>query len=186
MLPGDFALYALIYYVVQIPACLWLKNEAIIDVLILAVGFVLRVLAGAALLGVVATPWIVMMTLLVALFQGLAKRRDDLLRGVGIAHKHRVEGYNKAFIDVALSVVLGSLLVAYLIFTTDPAVMARYATDKLYYTALFVMAGILRYLQITLVEEKSGSPTEVILRDRFMLLALGGWALSFVLVTHVQ
>ncbi len=109
-----------------------------------------------------------------------------MLLEVGTSHRRSIEGYNKAFIDVTISVVLGGLLVAYLVFTTDPAVIARYGTDKLYYTTLFVIAGILRYLQITLVDEKSGSPTEIVLHDRFMIITLVGWALSFIAVMLVR
>lgn len=185
LLPVGFQAMALAYAGLQVVYCLWIKHHAILDVMAIALGFVLRVLAGAAILDVTPTPWIVIMTILLALFQALAKRRDDLVREMGAAHRRSLDGYTLPFIDGAVYVLLGGLLVAYLIFTTDPGVIARYGTDKLYYTTPFVIAGILRYLQIMVVEQKSGSPTEIILRDRFMILAMAGWAVSFIGVTHV-
>jgi len=173
------------YFAIQFLYCFWLKHIALIDVMVIAVGFVLRVLAGAAVIHVVSTSWIIIMTTLLALFQGLAKRRDDLVRQMDASHRRSLKGYNKTFLDVAISVILGSLLVAYLIFTTDDAVVSRFGTDRLFYTAPLVILGILRYLQITLVEENSGSPTEVVLQDTFMLASIIGWTISFLLVTHV-
>jgi len=183
-LGGSFLWFALGYYILQIFYCFWLKHISLIDVVVISLGFVLRVLAGAALIATTPTPWIIIMTTLLALFQGLAKRRDDLVREVDGSHRPSLRGYNKHFLDVSISVILGSLLVAYLIFTTDQFVIARFGTENLFYTTPLVILGILRYLQITLVEEKSGSPTEIVLRDRFLILSILGWIISFVLVTH--
>ncbi len=181
---GTFLWFALGYYVLQILYCFWLKHISLIDVTVISLGFVLRVLAGAALIAATPTPWIIIMTTLLALFQGLAKRRDDLVREVDGSHRRSLGGYNKHFLDVSISVILGSLLVAYLIFTTDQSVIDRFGTENLFYTTPLVILGILRYLQITLVEEKSGSPTEIILHDRFLILSIVGWIISFLLVTH--
>ncbi|MFA6279867.1 MAG: UbiA prenyltransferase family protein [Bdellovibrionales bacterium] len=184
-LGGLFPVFLLSYGAIQLLYCFWLKNHALIDVMTIAIGFVLRVLAGAALIDVTPTSWIIIMTMLLALFQGLAKRRDDLVHAMEVSHRRSLVGYNKPFLDVAISVILGGLLVAYLIFTTDAAVIERFGTENLFYTAPLVILGILRYLQITLVEEKSGSPTEVVLRDKFMIFSILGWVVSFFVVPHV-
>ena len=114
-----------------------------------------------------------------ALFLALAKRRDDLVLSLGRDQRGSLEGYNKPFLDAALIMLLASLMVAYLIYTTDREVMVRLGTPNLVLTAPFVMAGLLRYLQITLVEERSGSPTTMVLSDRFLIGCVLGWIATF-------
>lgn len=178
-LPGRFAAVAGLYFVLNLGYCFSLKHVAIVDVLIIALGFVLRVEGGGTVIGVVPTAWIVIITGLLALFLALAKRRDDLVCALDGRHRGSLNGYNRPFLDVAVSVTLGALLVAYLIYTTDAGVMDRLGTRNLYYTAPFVVAGILRYLQITLVDERSGSPTTLALTDRFLVLTILGWLATF-------
>src|SRR5262249_44721661 len=151
----------------------------IVDVMVIALGFVLRVYAGGALVAVRPTVWIIACTMLLALFLALAKHRDDLVRGLAGEHRASLAGYNIRFLDTSIAIVLAALLVSYLLYTTAPENIARYHTDQLYVTAPFVVAGVLRYLQITLVEEGSGSPTQVLLTDRFLLVAVIGWIATF-------
>lgn len=174
-----FGLIVGAYFLLNLGYSYGLKDVAIADVLIIAMGFILRVEAGAVLVEVVATVWITLMTALLALFIGLAKRRDDIIRSLGQDHRSSLRGYNKAFLDNAVTVILGALLVAYLIYTTDREVAARMGTDALVYTTPFVVVGILRYLQIMFVEERSGSPTDLVLTDRVLLGSILGWALAF-------
>jgi decaprenyl-phosphate phosphoribosyltransferase len=121
---------------------------------------------------------------LLALFLALAKRRDDLALNLGQDHRKSLNGYTLAYLDVASTVMLGALLVAYMIYTTDADVMKELNTDKIYYTTPFVVAGILRYLQIALVEKGSGSPTDVVLSDRFLITTIIGWAVTFGLLMY--
>ncbi len=176
--PG-FALILAAYFALNTAYSLYLKRLSIIDVMAVALGFVLRVYAGAALIDIEPTVWIIACTMLLALFIALAKRRDDVVKGLGDEHRASLKGYSLRFLDTALAIVLGALLVSYLLYTTDPQNMANLGSDKLYATAPFVVAGILRYLQITLVEERSGSPTRVVLRDRFLLASVLGWVAAF-------
>lgn len=178
-LNAEFFRIALLYAVLNTAYSFGLKRIAIVDVLIIAFGFVLRVEAGAALIGVSSSPWIVITAGLLALFLALAKRRDDFVHNMDASHRASLTGYSKVFLDATLAMTLGAMLVAYLIYTTDQAVISRMGTDKLYYTAPFVVAGVLRYLQITLVQERSGSPTRIVFTDRFMLLAVLGWIATF-------
>lgn len=161
-----------------------LKHVAVLDVLIVATGFVLRLEFGGAAVGIPLTVWIVVCTFLLALFLALAKRRDDLIKSLGGAHRPALAGYNLPFVDTALGVVLAALLVSYLIYTTEPGAIEKFHTDKLYFTAPFVAAGVLRYLQIALVEQRSGSPTDLALTDRFLLLAILGWLAVFGLLLY--
>jgi decaprenyl-phosphate phosphoribosyltransferase len=183
-LPRGVVLIAAFYFAINLLYSFWLKHVSLLDVLIVATGFVLRVDAGAAAIRIEPTVWIVVCTGLLALFLALAKRRDDLAKLLSEEHRPSLAGYNRRFIDQALSMILGALLVSYLIYTTDQSVIARYGTDKLYLTAPFVIAGVLRYLQITLVEERSGSPTDIALTDRFLILTVLGWVVVFGLLIY--
>jgi decaprenyl-phosphate phosphoribosyltransferase len=180
-----FAAVVLVYLLLNTAYCVRLKHVSIVDVLIVALGFVLRLQAGAVAVEVTPSAWIIIATGLLALFLALAKRRDDLVRDLDTTHRRSLDGYTKPFLDSALSVVLGALLVAYLVYTTDSSVMARLGTDKVYYTAPFVVAGVLRYLQITIVEERSGSPTRLVLSDRFLIATIAGWGATFLALIYV-
>jgi 4-hydroxybenzoate polyprenyltransferase len=174
-----FAGIALLYLLINALYSLKLKDVSIVDVLLVSLGFVLRVYGGAELIHVLPSVWIIVCTGLLALFLALAKRRDDLVKQLDTDHRSALKGYTKPFIDTAITAVLGGLLVSYLIYTTDPAVMSRIGSPHLYLTTPFVIAGVLRYLQITLVEERSGSPTLLALTDRFLVLTLIGWIATF-------
>ncbi len=178
-LPTEFGIILAVYAGMNLAYSLGLKNVSLLDVLVIAMGFVLRVEAGAAAIAVVPTVWILVCTGLLALFLALAKRRDDLTSDLDAAHRKSLAGYNLPFIDTAIAVVLGALLVGYLMYTTDDAVLRKFGTERLYMTAPFVVAGILRYLQIALVEKRSGSPTEIALSDRFLIVCVLGWLAVF-------
>jgi decaprenyl-phosphate phosphoribosyltransferase len=175
---------ALLYLAVNIAYSTWLKRVSIVDVMLVATGYVLRIYAGAALIGVTASVWIIVCAGLVALFIALAKRRDDVVRALGAEHRSALAGYTKPFLDAAIGIVLGGLVVSYLIYTTDQAVMQRFGTERLYLTTPFVIMGVLRYLQIALVEERSGSPTTIVLTDRFLILCVLAWIASFAALIY--
>jgi decaprenyl-phosphate phosphoribosyltransferase len=181
--PG-FAAVGAAYVAMNLAYSLWLKHVAIVDVLIIALSFVLRVLAGNVLIEVAPSAWILIVSGLVALFMALAKRRDDLVRSLDDHHRRSLAGYSQSFLDTAVAVVLGALLVTYMIYTTDRQVMAELGTDRLVYTVIFLIAGVLRYLQITLVEKRSGSPTTVVLTDRFLLVTGALWAITLAALIH--
>jgi decaprenyl-phosphate phosphoribosyltransferase len=183
-LPRGFTIVLAIYVLQNLAYNFGLKQIAILDVLCIAIGFVLRIYAGGTLIGVTPTVWIVACTLLLALFLGFAKRRDDLILGVDDEHRLSLSGYNLPFIDASLAIVLAALVVSYLLYTTQPDNMARMHSDKLYLTAPFVIAGVLRYLQVTLVEHRSGSPTRLALSDRFLMLTILGWLATFALLIY--
>ena len=178
-LPAQASVIAAGYVALTVLYSWYLKHIAVLDVLIVATGFVLRVEFGGAAAGISLTVWIVVCTFLLALFLALAKRRDDLVKALGDAHRPALAGYNLRFVDTALGVVLAALLVSYLIYTADAGAIAKFHTDKLYLTAPFVAAGVLRYLQIALVEQRSGSPTDLALTDSFLIVAFIGWLAMF-------
>lgn len=162
-----------------------LKHIPILDVCTIALGFVLRIYLGAAVGDIPVTMWIVLMTYLLALFIGFAKRRDDvLLAEQGLITRKAIQGYNLTFVNTAMSTMASVLLVAYISYTTSPEVQLRMQNTNLYLTVFFVLLGIFRYLQITLVELKSGDPTHIFLKDPFLLLTILGWLLTFMVLIY--
>lgn len=161
------------------------KHVPILDVTQIALGFVLRLYVGQAA-GEGLTPlsmWIVLVTFMLALFLGLAKRRDDVLLALeGNKVRKAIDGYNLEFINGAMILMASVTVVCYISYTISPEVQTRLHTDQLYYTVFFVVVAILRYMQITFVEQKSGSPTKILLRDLFLQLCIAGWLITFVVL----
>ena len=177
----------LAYYLLNLAYCARLKQYAILDVCIIAFGFVLRLLAGGFATEIVLSKWIVMMTFLITIFLSFAKRRDDVLRmnETGEAPRKNTIRYNLTFINQAITITASVTLVCYIMYTVSSEVVIRVHTDYLYLTSIFVLIGLLRYIQIAVVDEKSGDPTKVMLRDRFMQLIVLLWAVSFLIIIYI-
>lgn len=174
------------YVVVNIAYSFYLKHVAILDVTIIATGFVLRLFIGSVVTDTALSTWIVVMTFLLALFLALAKRRDDVLTYLETGKKMRrvINGYNLQFLDTAMAIMASVVIVAYTIYTTSAEVVERFHSQYLYLTALFVILGIMRYLQIAFVHQDSGSPTNIVLKDRFMQITILAWVVTFVWVLY--
>ncbi len=183
----ETGLVILFYWILNVAYCAKLKQYAIIDVCIVSFGFVLRLLAGGLATDVVLSKWIVLMTFLVTLFMSFAKRRDDVLRmeETGIAPRKNTIRYNLTFINQAVTITAGVTLVCYIMYTVSPEVIENFHTDYLYLTSVFVLVGLLRYIQIAVVDKKSGDPTKVILKDHFTQLVVLAWFVSFLLLIYV-
>lgn len=174
------------YITLNIIYTIKLKHITILDICIIAIGFVLRVIAGAQIIAIVISMWIVLVTFLLALFLALAKRRDDCLLILnGMKTRKNIDGYNLEMINAAMILMAGVTIVSYIMYTVSPEVIDRIGSDKLYLTTFFVIVGILRYMQITFVENNSGSPTKIVLKDRFLQLTLTGWIVSFYII-HIM
>jgi 4-hydroxybenzoate polyprenyltransferase len=174
----------LLYVVVNAAYNMVLKNISIVDVLVISFGFVLRVYAGAEAIDVVPTPWIQICAGLLALFIALAKRRDDVVLAIGTEHRGSLSGYTRLFLDVCIAVTLAALLVSYMIFTLMDGAMERLGSERLFVTVPFVIAGVFRYLQLTLVFERSGSPTELVFKDWFLMTAIAGWLMVYAYLIY--
>jgi 4-hydroxybenzoate polyprenyltransferase len=174
------------YVIMNIAYSLYLKHVAILDVTIIAIGFVLRLFIGSVVTNIPLSMWIVLMTFLLALFMALAKRRDDVLIYLDTGNKMRrvINGYNLRLLDTAMAIMASVVIIAYTIYTTSPEVTLRMNSQYLYLTSLFVILGILRYLQIALVGQNSGSPTKIVLKDRFMQMVLMGWVFTFAWIIY--
>ena len=174
------------YWIMNIAYCVWLKNFAIIDVCLIAFGFVLRILAGGLATGIEPSNWLVLMTFLLTLFLSFAKRRDDVLRmeATGKPPRKNTIRYNLTFINQAITISASITLVCYIMYTVSPEVTARFNSHCIYLTTIFVLVGLLRYIQIAVVDKQSGDPTKVILRDRFTQLVVLAWMVSFLFIIY--
>ena len=171
----------------NIAYCLKLKQYAIVDVSIIAIGFVMRVLIGGFAADIWVSQWLVLMTFLLALFLALTKRSDDfsLFEQTGNKPRLSITGYNKEFINEAIAIVSAVTLVCYIMYTMSEEVIARMGSQYLYLTSLWVFVGLLRYMQKTIVYSESGSPTKSLMNDHFIQLCVLGWLASFFVIIYL-
>ncbi|MFY7740227.1 MAG: decaprenyl-phosphate phosphoribosyltransferase [Flavobacterium sp.] len=156
----------------------WLKHFAILDVNIIAVGFILRIVAGSVVSDVVPSIWILLITYLLALFLGISKRRTDvILAENGNDVRKNIEGYNLIFIDVILGILASIIIVSYIFYCISPEVQLHYHSKLLYVSIIFVVNGIFRYLKLVFVDKSTYSPTKIVLNDRFIQFTILGWLL---------
>ncbi len=176
----------LFYFVLNIAYTFKLKHIAVVDITVLAIGFVLRLYIGSYTGGIDLSMWINLMTFLLALFLGLAKRRADvLLAEEGTKVRRAIDGYNLEFINAAMTIMASVVIVAYIFYTISPDVQTQYHNNYMYLTVIFVLLGILRYMQITFVEQKSGNPTGILLKDLFLQIVIAGWISAFFVLIYV-
>lgn len=183
---GNYIALALLvsYFILNIFYSLRLKHIPVIDISIVAIGFVIRIFIGGVVTDTPLSRWIVVMTFLLAIFLALGKRRDDVViyQETGDKVRKNVDGYNIPFLNVAIVVVAAVMMVAYIMYTISPEVTQRNG-DNLYLTSFFVFVGLFRYLQIIFVEDKSGNPTLIFLKDNFIRIIIILWIISFFVVT---
>ena len=184
----EIYLIYLSYLILNLLYTVILKSISILDTFIIAFGFVLRLISGGLATHVVLSHWIVLMTFLLALLLAFAKRRDDVLISIstGILTRKNTQTYNIVFINQIISIIGSITMVCYIMYTLSDEVTKRLHTQYLYLTSVFVLAGIIRYLQITLVDEKSGNPTKVMFKDRFIQICLLAWIISFYLIIYFK
>jgi len=173
----------LLYFSLNVLYSVQLKHFSIIDIFMIAIGFVLRLFAGAAVVEVELSMWIIIMTFLLALFLALAKRRDDVLLSLkGKETRKNIDGYNLEFVNAGMVLMAGVIMVSYIFYTVSDDVIARLHTPHLYLSGFFVILGIMRYMQITFVEERSGNPSKIVLSDPFLQVTIVLWLLCFYII----
>lgn len=187
LIKPKFLFVLMLYFFMNIAYSLGLKNIAILDIVMIAIGFVLRIKAGGVIAMIAISEWLMIMVFLLALFMAVGKRRDDLLIKMdsGIDMRKSVKGYTLEFLNVVLAMITAIIIIAYLMYTVSPAVEQRWKTYRLYYTSLFVIIGLLRYLQITFVEKNAGSPTKLLYKDVFLQVTLLLWIISFYTIIYL-
>ncbi len=174
-----------IYFWLNLLYSSYLKHISIIDISVIAIGFVLRVIGGGVAADVPVSKWLILMTFLLASCLALGKRRDDLMLNVeNNGLRRSLDGYTIGFVDTSLVVLSVTTIVCYIMYTVSDEVVQRMHSEYVYLTAIFVIIGILRYLQIAIVEQASGSPTLILLKDRMIQLMIGLWLASFAVFLY--
>lgn len=187
--PNTPYLYIIIsgYWLMNMAYCLKLKQYAILDVTIIAIGFVMRILAGGLATDIWISHWLVLMTFLATLFLALSKRNDDyrIFEQTGTKPRVSITGYNKTFINEATAIIASVTMVCYIMYTMSPEVIERMGTRYVYLTSGWVLAGLLRYLQNMIVYGLSGSPTKTLIKDHFIQICIIGWIASFFAIIYL-
>ena len=181
-----FAVIIGFYFFMNLAYTFKLKHVAIIDVTIIAIGFVLRVLAGGYATGIYISQWAILLTFVLALVLAIGKRRGELINAqISGRTRKALDGYNVQFADIALSISCTLAIVCYLMFTLSPEVQQRFH-PRVFYTVIFVVFAFLRYLQQTLVYNKTESPTKIIYKDHYLQITLILWLASFLLQIYYK
>ncbi len=182
----QFGLVALAYVAINLAYSAYLKQVVILDVMLVAFGFVLRAVAGAVVIEAEISSWLLICTMLIALFLALSKRRHELLLlPQGSSQHRRVLGeYSPHFLDQMIAVVTASTLMSYTLYTLSPEVVRKFGTTRLMFTIPFVLYGIFRYLYVVHRQDKGGSPTKVLLTDRPLMLDILLWFVAVWMVLY--
>ena len=184
-LQPEFALVAAGYVALFAVYSRVLKHMVILDVLTIAMGFVMRAAAGAVVIAVPISHWLLVCTILGALFLGLSKRRHELvvLADAAPGHRRILGEYSPYLLDQMISVVTASTLVAYMIYCMSPETIAKFGSDKLVLTTPFPIYGIFRYLYLV-HQRGAGSPSEVLLTDRPLVICIALWGLAVIAIIY--
>ncbi len=190
-LMGSYVLNIYVFYVllaylfINILYSVRLKHIPIIDIIIIAFGFVLRLFAGGYSINEMITNWIIALTFILSIFIALAKRREDIqLLLDGKETRKNICFYNIEILNQSLKFLSILIVFIYLLFTLSPEVIMKF-TNKIYVTTIFVIVGLYRYLYLTLIKNHSGDPTKVFLTDRFLQITIISWLLSFYIIAQI-
>lgn len=182
-----FFVICLCYLIINFAYSFGLKQVAILDVIIVAIGFNLRLKAGGVLADLPLSSWITIMVFLLALFMAIGKRRDDILiqENSGVTVRKSLSGYNLTFLNAWLVILIAIIIVSYMMYTLSPEVIERLDTYRLYYTSIFVLAGLMRYMQLVFIENDTSSPIKIVYQDRFIQIVLLLWIISFIVIIYL-
>jgi 4-hydroxybenzoate polyprenyltransferase len=186
-LSAGFGATAVAYVVLLVAYTVWLKHIVIVDVLVVALGFVLRAVAGAVAIEVEISGWLLICTVLLALFLALGKRRHEYLAFEADPGRHRpiLAEYNPALLDQMIAVVTASTVTAYALYTMSPETVAKFKTHWLPATLPFVLYGIFRYLYLLYRRRLGGNPSELFLNDRALLLNTLLWMAAVLVIVYL-
>lgn len=186
LLDGWFSAILATYYGMNLAYSRYLKHVVIIDVMVIALGFVLRAIGGAIIIEVKISPWLVICTTLLALFLGFGKRRHELVTMKEDAQNHRpiLNEYSPYFLDQMIGVITASIVVTYALYTMSGDVVAKLKTTHLNLTIPFVLYGIFRYLYLVHQKQRGGDPAFVLLTDKPLLMNVGLWMLTVCIILY--
>lgn len=181
-----FCVVILVYFILNLAYTFKLKHTPIVDVFIIAIGFVLRIFAGGYLTGILISQWAILLTFVLALVLAVGKRRGELMNAQ-ISGKSRkaLDGYNVQFADIALAISVALAIVSYLMYTVQPEVQEKFGT-RIFYTFIFVVFAFFRYLQQTLVYNKTESPTKIVYKDRYIQVTIVLWMVTFLIFIYLN
>jgi decaprenyl-phosphate phosphoribosyltransferase len=181
-------LLLLLYGALNVLYSLWLKHIVIVDVFVISLMFVLRVLSGGVAVNVALSSWLLITTFLLALFLALGKRRQELVFLEDSANSQRpvLNHYTPKLADEMISVITPVILITYILYTLSAETLARFKSKTLYATGIFVVFGIMRYLYLIHIKKLGDDPTELVIRDLPLTIAIVGWILSFYLIIYMH
>ncbi len=177
------------YFILQMLYTFWWKHIALVDVFVIAVGFVLRAVGGGLVVNVVISPWLIVCTFLMALFLALCKRRHEIrwINETGdSSSRPSLADNNEALLDQLISITAGATIVSYAIYTLWPETVAKYSTHLMSLTIPFVAYGIFRYLHLVYCKELGDQPESILLTDRPLIINIVLFALASVILTHIH
>lgn len=182
----QFVVTAAIYCALMFGYSLSLKRVMILDCMIIASGFVLRVVSGAIAAGVRPSHWLMVCAFLLALYLAFTKRRQEMLMLArdAAAHRRVLSAYTVNYLDQVNNILIGAAIVCYALYTVAPETTANFGTDALIYGTVFVVYGLLRYMALTLNPANGGNPSKMLLRDKPLLLTVAGWSIYNALVIY--
>jgi 4-hydroxybenzoate polyprenyltransferase len=182
-----FLLNAAAYLALSVAYTYWLKHVVLVDVLTIAVGFVLRATAGSAAVRVDVSPWLLVVSILLALFLALAKRRQELVTlSDASAHRRSLEEYSERLLDQLLSMMGMGTILAYSLYTIEAQTQTGVSSRWLKATIPFVIYGMFRYLYLIYEKGKGGSPEEVLLTDRPLQINMVLWGLAVLAILYLR
>lgn len=186
LLSVSFGWFVLAYILLNIAYSYGLKNVVILDVMTVAFGFVLRVLAGAVIVGVPASEWLIICTLLLSLFLGFSKRRHELamLETKAVDHRNVLGQYSVGFLDQMIGIVTAATVMSYALYTISNETVQKFGTSHLYYTIPFVLYGIFRYLYLIHKKDEGGNPTLTIITDIPLIINVVLWIIVSVAIIY--
>lgn len=187
LLERNFGFLCLTYFILNLFYSFYLKHLVIIDVFVLGIDFVIRAVAGACVIFVSVSHWLILCTFLLSLFLGFGKRRQEIILLGDNAHHHRrsLSEYSAYFLDQMISIVTAATVMSYALYTVSAETIEKFHTDKLIYTVPFVLFGIFRYLYLVYQRNEGGNPTRTLLTDLPIQINIVLWLLVIVGVIYV-
>lgn len=186
LLRPQFGLILLLYLAINVLYSVKLKNIVILDVMTISAGFVLRVVAGAVLINVPTSEWLIICTLLLSLFLGFSKRRHELtiLEAEAETHRSVLAHYSPYFLDQMIGIVTASTVMSYALYTISDETVRKFGTNRVFYTVPFVLYGIFRYLYLVHKKEAGGNPTKLALTDVPLLINIMLWIITATIIIY--
>ena len=187
MMGRQFQIVAVIYAVLNLGYSYWLKQVILVDVFVIAAGFMLRVLAGAFAIDVEVSHWLVLCTLFVSLFLAISKRRGELMLvrdANDFSERPVLREYDIAFIDQIITVTAAGMAISYALYTVAERTVAMFKTENLIFTTMFVLFGIFRYLFVLRRKKIEDNPTVLLLSDPIMIVNVGAWFAACVVIIY--